>query len=293
MSIPDKHSLSSRLRSKGTLIIIFVPIRMWGIAPVFVDVDDLPIESFRSIQKRHLVRGVGAIADWCVRRWQANVLRRSSGFWLSNREHLALLDDPRGVWLPNLPPANEGGPCDVGHPRDSVLFVGDLQYAPNIEGVRRFLSNVWPEFRRRCPNVRFRIVGCGAPDDWRATEGVDVLGRVDDLRPEYERCHFSVVPVDAGSGTCIKVLESLSFGRVALCSRFGARGVDASLLGHGVEVADSDDEMVRKAVELVARRPANAEVGCAAAVRTVYGEDAFDQAVAFLLSQVLGKGRSA
>ena len=261
----------------------------WKIAPVFIDVDDLPVESFRTIQKSRLGRAVGALADWGVRHWQSNVLRRSAGFWLSNREHLALLGDSKGVWLPNLPPPNPDGPCGVDRSRDSVLFVGDLEYAPNLEGMRRFLAGVWPGLHRRCPDVRCRIAGCGAPGEWGEIEGVEVLGRVDDLRSEYARCHFAVVPVYSGSGTCIKVLEALSMGRVALCSRFGARGVDASLVGNGVEVADSDEEMLRKGMDLVSRRKEleQTESGCATAVQAVCGESLFDNAVAQLMARAV------
>jgi hypothetical protein len=100
--------------------------------------------------------------------------------------------------------------------------------ALNVRGVRELLSLAWPLVRREVPRARLRIVGpvCDAID---ATEGVDLLGRVDRLDAAYAGARVVVNPSVAGTGLKIKTLEALSHLRPLVSWPAGVDGLGDSV----------------------------------------------------------------
>ena len=74
-------------------------------------------------------------------------------------------------------------------------------------------------------------------------QGVEVTGRVDDVRPYVQEAALSVVPLTIARGTQNKILESLAMGVPVVCSKVAAHGIDA-LPGEHVLVAESPEEYV-------------------------------------------------
>lgn len=115
-------------------------------------------------------------------------------------------------------------------PERRVLFVGDLGYAPNSRGMEWFIDRVWPDIRRSVPDAILDIVG-GRPSHallgTNGKLGITVHGFVPLLDPFYETASVSVVPLFAGGGTRLKILESLARGVPAVSTTIGAFGIDA------------------------------------------------------------------
>ena len=264
--------------------------KLWDLAPVFVDVDDYPLEMFQTAILPHLGISRG-IAGHLVRHWQANIFRRAQGLWVANPKHVAMLPEEKGKWLPNLPPRDKRGPCAIDLPRDSIMTVASFAHSPNAHGVSRFLAEVWPQFHAKHPNIRYRLIGKAIPPEFGSTDGVDVVGFVDDIRPEYERAFFACVPIFSGSGTCIKALEAPSMGRVALCSPFGARGIADSLLGQGVEAANDRNEFLSMALRLVEdqNHRENEERAAPSAIEKEYNFAAFSRTIHNAMECISGK----
>jgi len=132
-----------------------------------------------------------------------------------------------------LPPANRADPF-------TFLFVGTLGYYPNTDAVHYFCTQVVPLLRERSPRAfQVTIVGIGAPasvQELARMPEVQVVGAVPDVTPWYRDAHAVVVPLRAGGGTRIKVLEAFSFRRpsrehVAGYGRLEARPEEHFLLG--------------------------------------------------------------
>lgn len=200
----------------------------WRFGPCFVDVDDLPSEQYETgPAKRHgaLRR---AVTNRLFRRWTAWVGRHLAGVWVTSGRHRNIFPHLPTALLPNIArPMPADFPFDAPRaPR--LLTVGLMSYAPNHEGVDRFLTEVWPALRTVCPNLTYRIVGRGVPEGcrkrWSATPGVEIAGFVEDLDAEYAQTLACVAPIDSGSGTCIKTIEALLHGRCCLATPFAARG---------------------------------------------------------------------
>lgn len=127
-----------------------------------------------------------------------------------------------------------------------VLTLGTLHYAPNAEGIRWFVREVFPLIRRGVAGVRLTIVGKNPPADLlRAARGADsamsVTGYVEDLVPYLKRSGVVVVPVLSGSGMRVRILEALSRGLPVVTTTIGAEGI-AVRPGVDLLLADTPEE---------------------------------------------------
>lgn len=103
----------------------------------------------------------------------------------------------------------------------SCVFVGAMDYLPNVDGAVWFAREVWPAVRKRFPAAEFRIVG-RKPDArvtaLAAAPGVSVTGTVPDVRPLLDSAGIAVVPLRLARGVQNKVLEALAMGKAAVAS---------------------------------------------------------------------------
>lgn len=129
-----------------------------------------------------------------------------------------------------------------------VLFVGSGDYGPYERGLAWFVREVLPLLRRP-PGVTVDVVGRPPRRPVRAP-GVDYVGRVPSVARWYERAHAVVVPVFEGSGTRLKVIEAMAYGRPVVSTSLGAEGLPV-IPGAHYHQADDAAEFAR-ALRLVA-----------------------------------------
>ena len=114
------------------------------------------------------------------------------------------------------------------NPESRILFVGLLSYAPNRIGVEWFIRAVWPSILKEIPNARFDVVGKDPSDEILSANGkngITIHGFVNDLTRLYESATVSIVPLHAGGGTRLKILESLGRGVPVISTTVGAYGI--------------------------------------------------------------------
>ena len=137
-----------------------------------------------------------------------------------------------------------------------ILFVGNMDYRPNIEAVNFFVKQVMPLLDKDMPNYVFWIVGINPRDEVMAlrNEKIHVTGRVPDVHPYYENAQVVVVPLFAGGGTRLKILEALSLGRPVVSTTIGAEGLDL-IPGEHILIADTPQDF-HEAIEALVKDPA-------------------------------------
>lgn len=143
-------------------------------------------------------------------------------------------------------------PVDREAPR-VILFVGRMDYFPNHDAVKFFLTDVWPHLRARYgERVRFHVVGRHAPASFRPQlhPGVDYSPCCDDVVPAYERASVAVVPLRSGGGTRIKILEACALGRPVVSTTMGAEGLGVEL-GQHMLLADDPQAFFQGCVDLL------------------------------------------
>jgi glycosyltransferase involved in cell wall biosynthesis len=109
-----------------------------------------------------------------------------------------------------------------------IVFSGNLEYEPNVSAVRFFRSKVWPLLRERWPELRWRLVGRNpnaVAKYVRGDERIEITGPIADAVPELAKARVVVVPLLAGSGTRIKILEAWAAGRAVVSTTVGAEGL--------------------------------------------------------------------
>jgi polysaccharide biosynthesis protein PslH len=176
------------------------------------------------------------------------------------RELLALRADPgRLRLLPNIPdPALLEMPAPTFEGTSPViLYFGTLSWQPNIEGLERLLTSVFPLVRRKVTEARIVVAGAGASPALAgrvaATEGAEFIGEVADPEPLYRRARVLVDATRSGGGTRLKVLNAFARGVPVVASTVAAQGL-VVVPGDHLLVADADEEMA-DAIALVLSDP--------------------------------------
>ena len=137
------------------------------------------------------------------------------------------------------------------HPQsDTLIFTGSLTYKPNYDAMCWFLENVFPLLRLRIPGLRLVITGEHANLPLPAADGVWLTGMVEDVRPLIARSWVSIVPLQTGGGTRLKVLEPMALRTPVVSTSKGVEGLavqnDAHLL-----IADDPQEFSTAVLRLM------------------------------------------
>ena len=137
--------------------------------------------------------------------------------------------------------------------RSRVLFVGAMDYYANREAAVRFANEEWPILRARFDDLTFTLVGRKPTPEVTRLQSVEmrieVTGTVPDVRPYYREACAVVVPLRAGSGTRLKILEAMAAGVPVISTSIGAEGLDA-VDGADILIANTTQETVDALVRL-------------------------------------------
>ena len=143
---------------------------------------------------------------------------------------------PNGVDLSQFQPRQLPGPNSP-----TLVFVGQMSWFPNRDGIEYFLSEILPLIRKRHP-AHLKVIGqrggMQAPPALEAA--VEFTGFIDDLRPPVLDAAVYVVPLRAGSGTRLKILEAMAMGKAIVSTRIGAEGI-ALVDGEDALLADTPE----------------------------------------------------
>jgi glycosyltransferase involved in cell wall biosynthesis len=123
-----------------------------------------------------------------------------------------------------------------------VFTMGSMHYPPNADGIRWFAREVFPRVRAALPSATLTIAGRKPPRDlvqWAGDEsrGVRIEGHVPDLVPFLSGAAAVIVPVRAGGGMRVRILEAFARGVPVMTTTVGLEGIDA-IPGRDVLVAD-------------------------------------------------------
>lgn len=141
-------------------------------------------------------------------------------------------------------------PPETGPERQGVLLAGNFHTLPNLDAFEYFMQEIWPAVRRLRLDAELSVVGASMPPrlhEWHGRDGITVVGAVPDMRDTYHRHQVLVVPLRAGSGTRLKLLEAFAAGIPAVSTTIGAEGIDC-VAGEHLLIAD-DTAGIARAVD--------------------------------------------
>ena len=126
----------------------------------------------------------------------------------------------------------------------ALVFTGAMDYWPNVDAVIWFAHNVLPALQADYPTLMFYIVGgkpTAAVRQLGTLPGVEVTGRVPDVRPYLKHCLAAVAPMRVARGVQNKVLEAMAMALPVLVSDKGLEGIEAQPGEHVLLVESSAD----------------------------------------------------
>lgn len=139
---------------------------------------------------------------------------------------------------------------DVGDGHDyshskTLLFTGNMDYAPNVDAVVYFTKEIWPSIKAKHPALTFIIAGQRPVDEVLKLQAKDVMvtGFVKDIADVYKKASVVVAPLRFGAGTQNKVIEAMAMGVPVVCTHIGFAGLQIKS-GEGVILAQKTTEFI-------------------------------------------------
>jgi glycosyltransferase involved in cell wall biosynthesis len=182
---------------------------------------------------------------------------RATQIWVSS--------DPELAWFARFVPRQKirviPNVVDVpttplgANPVSSVAFVGSYFYPPNEAAAFELISSIGPAIRARGGPRRLVLIGPSASSTLRAAAAkdpyVELLGEVPDVRVPLRAAGVLAVPIRAGGGTRVKILEAMAGGVPVVSTRLGVEGLEVTH-GRQVLLAETADEFAGEIVRLAA-----------------------------------------
>jgi polysaccharide biosynthesis protein PslH len=264
------------------------------------DVTHVILRRFLRYEGNPLKRAYGWAEYAKLRRWEAHACASVRGLLACSAEDRrvlqALVPAARVGIAPNVIDVDtyEAGP-ETEPASDTVLYVGSMDWYPNLDAVEFFVGQILPALRQRVPNVCFRVAGRSPAEAVRrrlaAVPGVEFTGTVPDMRVEIARANVCVVPLRIGSGTRLKILEAGAMKRAVVSTRIGAEGLDF-VDQEDIVLADEPQAFAEVTARLLGDPARRRKLGAAARVRVEreFSIGALRTAVRQVLPHLLGMG---
>lgn len=173
----------------------------------------------------------------------------------------AVMDASRADWLSAhstlipicIDPADRALVERVAQPK-SVLHLGTMFWPPNIDGVLWFAERAFPRVLEHVPEARFTIVGKNPPpaveDLPRHVRNVNVTGYVPQPDPYLKQAAAFIVPLHAGGGMRVKIVDAWGWGLPIVSTTIGAEGSEVRD-GENILLADSSEDFAAAVVRLL------------------------------------------
>ena len=144
----------------------------------------------------------------------------------------------------------------------TLLFTGNMDYAPNVDAVAYFVSDILPLIHLKYPDVTFIIAGQRPVEKVLdlANEKVHVTGFIKDLSEVYNSASVVVAPLRFGAGTQNKVLEAMAMGVPVVCTNIGFLGLGIQS-GEGAIMQTDADKFAESVCDLLGSAALRKEVG--------------------------------
>ncbi len=144
-------------------------------------------------------------------------------------------------------------PDDFVGDENSIVYVGSLDWLPNVDGLKWFVGEVLPIVIKSKPNVKFYIYGKNVShgiDKLDDGKNVFVKGFIEDVRRVFQKGRVVVVPLLAGSGIRIKILEAMAAGKPVVTTSIGCEGIKYEA-GKNIIIANTAQEFADKTLMLL------------------------------------------
>ncbi|AZE93987.1 Pellicle/biofilm biosynthesis protein PslH, CAZy glycosyltransferase family 4 [Pseudomonas orientalis] len=170
--------------------------------------------------------------QWRYTRWERRVMRQATQVVAVTDSDAQVLETIAGKPVPVVVNGVDCSHFAGARPDPStrrVLFLGNYEYAPNVDAIEWALDEILPKVWERCPDARMSVCGFGMPGSWRERwqdPRIEWQGFVPDLLSLQSSCSVFLAPLRHGGGSKLKVLEALAAGLPLASTEQGVSGLD-------------------------------------------------------------------
>jgi glycosyltransferase involved in cell wall biosynthesis len=144
-----------------------------------------------------------------------------------------------------------------------IIHIGTMYWQPNIDGITWFLDTIYPRIRERVPDVRCTLIGARPPasivERGEHDPSLTVTGYVEDPLPYFEDASMMVVPLLAGGGMRVKILNALTEGIPMVSTTVGCEGI-AVTHNEDILIADTPQDFTGACIRLLTDAALNARI---------------------------------
>ncbi len=136
--------------------------------------------------------------------------------------------------------------------KQSVFYLGGLDWLPNQEGLKWFLEEVWPKIHQKYPQLPFYIAGRHAPKWIKKLKGSNIhyLGEVESASEFMNSKHIMIVPLFSGSGMRIKIIEAMALCKPIVATSIAAEGIEYTD-GKNILIANDSETFIDSIIKCV------------------------------------------
>ena len=145
----------------------------------------------------------------------------------------------------------------------SMLFIGALDWSPNIEALEWLIREVFPKVIAADEEIGLHVAGRNAIESLQpllSQRGIHYHGEVNDAKDFISAYHVMAVPLFRGSGMRIKILEGLALGKCIVTTPVGAQGMELEDGVH-LHIADNPADFASKLTHAIQNPMESARIG--------------------------------
>lgn len=205
-----------------------------------IDFDDIITDSLYKFRfgsvKGWYKKSLFSLNKKSLRNYEKKCLNFGAPLFCSEKDRVEMVEEhqsSKAFVVPNIYANRSFEHYDFGDgfkKKNILLFVGALGYKPNSEGLKWFIESVFPDFKKKYSDARLLVVGRRPKEDLKdlcnIRNGIELYSDVPDVKKFYKQCRAIIVPLLAGGGTRIKILEAVLANTPVLSTPKGAEGLD-------------------------------------------------------------------
>jgi len=216
------------------------------------------LQRFAGTRRDPVSRAAAAVEWRRVREYEAEVCRRSRLVFVVSDVDGAVLSTHAGpgvrfCTVPIAVDASGVAAVDTLTTAPNLMFLGGLHWPPNADAMATFVRTMWPRVRAAVPAATLTSVGrddSPVAAECRAAPGVTVTGWVPDIAPYVQQSRVLVVPMRAGSGMRVKILEAMARGVPVVSTSVGCEGIEVES-GRHLLIADEPEAFADAVVRVL------------------------------------------
>lgn len=221
------------------------------------------------IPQRLAESGRGPLTRWLLRRearlmraYELDTLQKFDDVvWVTAEDRAAValpeVGSPRQRVIPICVDPENTPPIRRASRPHRVTFLGGLHWPPNAAGIVWFAREVWPSVRAAAPELTLTVIGKSPPGELLSAAAepgsrIEVTGYVDDPRPYLAETAAFVVPLHAGGGMRVKIVEAWLWGLPIVSTTIGAEGINYTA-GVDLVIADGPAQFAEAVIDVMSK----------------------------------------